>query len=368
MNIVFLLRYIDSGGITRVIYDSSRFLLDKNCSVYIFYGAYLGDNNSFKSLLNSNPNLKFIQIEGLSLQSYSLFKLPFGIIYFLYKLKKYNINIVHLHWLSLSFVCVLSRLILKVPFITTVHLINKDSPSFFRFYSDCNISISTEISDWLINSEGVDRRRIYKIFNSVNPIEFPFISSKDRKKNKEKYGLASKFVLLSLSRFEQVKRLDIIVESLSRLREYDFVLFLCGEGKLFYEIKDMVNNLNLNDKVIFKGHVDPREVLSYADAIILSSDQEGFPMSIVESMISGVIPIRTDAEGAIDQIIDRENGFIFRKSNVDDLVMILEYIFKNLDSLEGFSNNAHEFALTHFNFVKNQNEILNLYKKVISLN
>jgi hypothetical protein len=153
MNIVFLLRYIDSGGITRVIYDSSRFLLDKNCSVYIFYGAYLGDNNSFKSLLNSNPNLKFIQIEGLSLQSYSLFKLPFGIIYFLYKLKKYNINIVHLHWLSLSFVCVLSRLILKVPFITTVHLINKDSPSFFRFYSDCNISISTEISDWLINSE-----------------------------------------------------------------------------------------------------------------------------------------------------------------------------------------------------------------------
>ena len=54
---------------------------------------------------------------------------------------KFRIEIVHLHWMSLSFFCVLSKLILKIPFLTTTHLINKSTPSFTRFYSNYNIII-----------------------------------------------------------------------------------------------------------------------------------------------------------------------------------------------------------------------------------
>jgi len=84
-------------------------------------------------------------------------------------------------------------------------------------------------------------------------------------------------------------------------------------------------------------------------------------MSIIEAMFSGVVPIRTNSEGAYDQIIDKKNGFIIEKSNVNELISVLKYIFKNPLLLEDFSNNAHLFALNNFDFVKNQNKIIELY-------
>jgi len=361
MKVVFLLRYIDSGGITRVVYDSATYLLNNGAKVYIFYGKFLGEDNSFKILLESNPNLKLFQFKGFSLEISSLLHVPCSIVKFLYKLYKFRIEIVHLHWMSLSFICIISKSILKIPYITTTHLINKKKSSFFRFYSDINISISSEISNWLIVNEKVNHKFIYKIFNSVSYLDFPFIPFSVRQENKINMGFSEKTILLSLSRFENIKRHDILIDALHKIKNYDFILYLAGEGKLLSEIKQKVIDYELSDKVIFVGHIDPRFLLTYSDAIILTSDQEGFPMSIIEAMFSGVVPIRTNSEGAYDQIIDKKNGFIIEKSNVNELISVLKYIFKNPLLLEDFSNNAHLFALNNFDFVKNQNKIIELY-------
>jgi glycosyltransferase involved in cell wall biosynthesis len=366
MNIVFLLRYIDSGGITRVVYDSSCYLSNEGHNVLIFYGKFLGKDNSFKELLESNPKIRLIQLRGFSLELSSLVFLPFSFISYIYNLLIYRIEIIHLHWMSLSFFCVLSKLILKIPFLTTTHLINKSTPSFTRFYSNYNISISSDISDWLYNFEKVNFNHIYKIFNSVSEKDFPFFSPEQRRFNKNKFGLSNKVVLLCLARFESVKRHDVLINALNELREFDFVLFLAGEGNLFNEIKNLVENKFLSEKVKFVGHVDPRELLSFSDVIILTSDQEGFPMSIIEGMFSGVVPIRTNAEGAHDQIINGHNGFVIGKSNVEELVYVISKIFKKEVQIEAFSNNAYEYALNNFDFVNNQNKIINIYKLINS--
>jgi glycosyltransferase involved in cell wall biosynthesis len=333
MNIVFLLRKIDSGGISRVVYDSSCFLLSKGYQVSIFYGKFLGDENSFKELLESNPKIKLIQLKGFSLEPSTLIFFPFSFIKYLFLLVRCKIDIVHLHWMSLSFVCILSKLILKIPYITTTHLINKSAPSFSRFYSNHNISISSEISTWLNHEEKVTIQHIDKIFNSVSEKDFPYFTYKQRQLYKEKLGYANTVVLLCLARFVPIKRHDVIINALRELKNYDFVLYFAGEGELITEIKNLVENSSLGNKVKFVGHVDPREFLSFSDVLLLTSDQEGFPMSIIEAMLSGVVPIRTNAEGVYDQIIDRENGFIVEKSNSDQLASVLRNIFEDSNQL-----------------------------------
>lgn len=364
MNIVFLLRYIDSGGITRVVYDSSNYLDNKGHKVFIFYGKFLGSDNSFKLLLETNPGIRLIKVKGFSLELLSIVFLPFSILYYLYKLIVYKIDIVHVHWMSLSFVCVLSKFFLKIPFVTTTHLINKSTSSLTRFYSDGNISISSEITEWLNTTERVKLDKIHKVFNSVSERDFPFIRPKQRQINKIKFGLSNNFVLLCLARFEAVKRHDVIINALDKLRDYNFILFLAGEGKLFGEIRNLVEAKGLNDKVRFVGHVDPRELLSISDVVILTSDQEGFPMSIIEAMFSGVVPIRTSSEGALDQIINHQNGFIIEKSNVEELTSILMKIFKKEIDLDLVSTKSYEYASANFDFVRNQDKIIGIYELI----
>jgi glycosyltransferase involved in cell wall biosynthesis len=364
MNIVFLLRYIDSGGITRVVYDSSSYLTDKGYKVFIFYGKFLGKDNSFKRMLESNPNIRLIKLRGFSLELSSVVFFPFSFFFYLYNLLVYKIDIIHLHWMSLSFVCVLSKLFLNIPFLTTTHLINKSTSSFTRFYSLYNISISSEISTWLNTFEKVKGDYIYKIFNSVSERDFPFISPEQRKLNKSKLGFSNKIILLSLARFETVKRHDIIIDALYKLKDFNFMLFLAGEGKLISDVRNLVENRKLSEKVKFVGHVDPRELLSFSDVIILTSDQEGFPMSIIEAMFSGVVPIRTNAEGANDQIINRQNGFIIDKSNVEELTCVLNEIFNKNIELDLFSKKSYEYAIQNFDFINNQNKIIEIYKLI----
>ena len=361
MNVLFLLRYIDSGGITRVVNDSSIFLIDKGHKVYIIYGKYLGEENSFKQLLESNPNINLIKIKGLSLEfSYFIF-LPLSILKYLYFIYIKKIDIVHLHWLSLSFLCLISRLIFKTPYITTTHLINKSNRILPRFYSNYNISISREISNWLKDSEGVNPQNIHQVYNSVNEYEFPYFSYHQRQLNKEKLGFKNKIVLLCLARFENVKRHDIIINSLSKLKNENFILFLAGEGTLINEVKGLVIKNKLINKVKFIGHIDPRELLSFSDIMLLTSDQEGFPMSIIEAMFSGVVPIRTNSEGAYDQIIDGYNGFLIEKGSSEQLTVVLNKVVEDISQLEKLSKNSYDYAFENFNFNNNQNKIIDLY-------
>jgi glycosyltransferase involved in cell wall biosynthesis len=362
MNILFLLRYIDSGGITRVVIDSSNFLINRGHKVFIIYGKFLEGENSFKTLLESNPNIKLIELKGLSLEFSSFLILPISIFKYLYNIYINKINIVHLHWLSLSFLCFFSKKIFNTPFVTTTHLINKSRKVFPRFYSNCNISISSEISIWLRDVEGVSSKKIYQVYNSVNEAEFPYFPYHQRQLNKEKFGFKNTLILLCLARFENIKRHDIIINALSNLKNVDFILFLAGEGVLFEKVKNMVINRNLTDKVKFVGHVDPREILSFSDIILLTSDQEGFPMSIIEAMSSGVVPIRTNSEGAYDQIIDGFNGFLINKGSSEQLTIVLKKIVEDISQLQILSKNANHYALENFNHINNQNKILEFYE------
>lgn len=84
------------------------------------------------------------------------------------------------------------------------------------------------------------------------------------------------------------------------------------------------------------------------DIFVLPSWLEGFPLVVIEAMLSGSVCISTDSEGASDQIRHGETGFIFPKGDSCGLSAILEEVIENDGLRKRVSNQGRDYALTHF--------------------
>ena len=84
----------------------------------------------------------------------------------------------------------------------------------------------------------------------------------------------------------------------------------------------MTRDLALTDAVQFLGYADPHDALAAADVFVLPSWQESFGLAPVEAMMMARAPIRTDSQGAHDQIISGESGLIIPCGDVPAIVKV----------------------------------------------
>ena len=149
----------------------------------------------------------------------------------------------------------------------------------------------------------------------------------------------NEFLFLNVSRHdEEQKKLSRIIEAANKLKDEKFkfkVLFI-GEGKDTKKYKDMVNNLGLNDKIIFLGRMDnPYPYFRIADCVLLSSDYEGYPVVFIESFILNT-PIITTNFTDCDDVRDGK-GIVVNK-NVNEIFKAMK---KMLD--EGYTNKKFDY-------------------------
>lgn len=75
-------------------------------------------------------------------------------------------------------------------------------------------------------------------------------------------------------------------------------LFIIGSGEedfaYYLECRQLVELLNLSDKIRFTGQVDIKEHLDYMDVLVLTSISEGQPLVMLEGMASGIPFVATD--------------------------------------------------------------------------
>lgn len=122
---------------------------------------------------------------------------------------------------------------------------------------------------------------------------------------------------------EQQKNLTLMLESfsISRIYEKDFYLILIGEGESKALLQKKIEDLKLTKYILIKSFSE--NVLSYvkkARASVISSNYEGFPMSIIESLSIGIPVISVDCPtGPKEIIIDNKNGLLVEMNNKDAL-------------------------------------------------
>ena len=157
--------------------------------------------------------------------------------------------------------------------------------------------------------------------------------------------------LLFVGNFLPVKGLPLLIEAVASLhrRGRQVHLVLIGSGPLETELKTHIAGSGLGaGKVTFAGRKGPAEVAHYmraADAVCLTSHNEGVPNVLLEAFASGRPLVSTDV-GGISEIAQPSpgGGFLLRGRDAEPYADLLSQALNHLPDPETLSQYAKKFA------------------------
>lgn len=122
-------------------------------------------------------------------------------------------------------------------------------------------------------------------------------------------------LLLTVSRLSPRKNLQAMLEAAALLRRQTqaFRLVIVGDGEERQALERYIQELDLGDLVHLTGFLDDdtvRCLYASADVYLSTSTYEGFGLSILEAMASGLPIVAYNAKGTDDYLVDGEMGFV----------------------------------------------------------
>lgn len=156
----------------------------------------------------------------------------------------------------------------------------------------------------------------------------------------------SKFNIVSVGRVSHEKGMDIAVRVCAKLvgDGFDNVRWwIVGEGPAMQEVRDVIEELNMDDYVITVGmQRNPYSYMRQADLYVQPSRFEGYPMAILEALVLGQPVISTDNNGAKEILKDEVNGLL-RPADIGVIAEGIEMLLRNAEFAQGLKKNVREF-------------------------
>jgi glycosyltransferase involved in cell wall biosynthesis len=170
--------------------------------------------------------------------------------------------------------------------------------------SDHVVAVSETLESRLV-AAGLRRPRLQTIANAVSPPVLP-----SRHHARQALGLTnSEGVVVCIARLAPQKRHDVLLRAWGRVPG-DTTLLLAGDGPLRKHLQAMTIELDIAHRVRFLGVRDdvPR-LLAAADVSTLSSDWEGLPLAVLESMAAGLPVVATSVDG-LRETVHADEGIL----------------------------------------------------------
>jgi len=164
---------------------------------------------------------------------------------------------------------------------------------------------------------------------------------------------------------KNIKGIIDVIADLSKERT-DFNLEIIGDGKDYIEVYEYALQTGLvGSRIFFTGLLTGKELsthLADSDALVMFSNYENFPCTIVESMACGV-PVISTAVGGITEHLQKEFGILIQAKNE---TMLKDAIISILDQPQQFNKEAmRKYAVTHFSMENSAQIFDTIYRKAI---
>ena len=130
-------------------------------------------------------------------------------------------------------------------------------------------------------------------------------------------------------------------------------------------INSQISEYHLKSQVTRISHTDPLNIYRCLDIFCLPSVWEGFPLVAIEAMLAGNCVIRSDVQGAAEQIKEGITGFTFESENVEALKVKLSELIKNPEIIHKIGKQGQKFALQNFTLNTMAENTANVYRKII---
>ena len=218
------------------------------------------------------------------------------------------------------------------------------------------VVVSKHSMDSFIEKYGIDKSRVEVVYNLIDE---EGIIKKANKFSVEK----NKFTFVNVAKMRPQKRHDRLLEAVSKLKEegFDFEVLLIGNGPLESEIKEQISKLEIEDYVKLLGlQTNPFPYIKNSDYFVMSSDHEGYPLTLLESLILKTPVVTTDVSGAFEILNGDKYGFICDVS-LEALTAEMRKVLINKDKhIKVVQNNLKEYKGANAGIVEQLKELFDI--------
>lgn len=146
------------------------------------------------------------------------------------------------------------------------------------------------------------------------------ISKEEKEQLLKKYNLDGKELLIYVGRIGEEKNIDEVVRffKIASGKNSNLKLMIVGGGPYLSKLMELVDKLEINDKVTFTGMVPPNEVYKYyqlGKIFVTSSKSETQGLTYIEALASGVPVICRKDPCVKGLIIEGQNGYTYQNEN-----------------------------------------------------
>lgn len=179
--------------------------------------------------------------------------------------------------------------------------------------SDALVAVSPQVRDDLVRI-GIAPSSRFTVVRLGIDLQPRVRNGRPREETLRELGISpGAFVVAWFGRMTAVKRTDDLVDVLRRLYELglDAVLLLVGDGADRERLEQRAHDLGVARRCFFLGYQDDVALwYAAADAVILTSANEGTPVTIIEALAAGRPVVATDVGGVQDVVRDGVDGFL----------------------------------------------------------
>ncbi len=296
-------------------------------------------------------------------------------------LKRLKPDIVHTHRNKENILgSIAAKIAGNIPSLRTVHGAPEHRPSIkkphqyllylldwltARYLQSKIIAVSEDLKTQLTKSYPENKIEVIE-----NGVDIEALACHIKKQAPNSLSNKKSYKIGLVGRLVPVKRVDIFIATAKYMRdhysEFNIQYHIFGDGPLRAELEQLSISLNINDIIKFEGHrTDIHSQTPTLDALIITSDHEGLPITLLEAMTLGV-PVIAHSVGGIT--IACKNGalcWLVTKNSAEEISQNLARCLSNPKESQALAIRASQHALHHYSADENAKSYKGYYKKLL---
>ncbi len=371
------------------------YYLKDDFNVLVLYGEKEPDEEEALFLLKQYPNLAIKKIPGFR-RSVNPFIDVVAFIKIFREIKHFNCSLIHTHGSKSGLLGRLAAKLAGVPSI--VHTFH--GHLFHSYYGNFISKLLVKIEKWLgcITTKIVavsewqkyELTEIYKVVSEdkvtvihlgVDAAVFNPSPVCERERFRKKFQLNTQTVALGIiGRMVAIKNYELFVRIIIKLNletKKELRFFIIGDGNVKNDVQQTLTKANIKwctscsfdpfALVVFTSWIaNISEAINGLDIVVLTSSNEGTPLSLIEAQICGKPVVAANVGGVRNTFKNNETGFLIDGNDEKNYTEKLQVLIDDKEKRISMGREAAVFATQKFSKQQEITAFKKLYKNCLS--
>ncbi len=237
--------------------------------------------------------------------------------------------------------------------------------------SDVLVAVSADVRDDLVRLRIAGSERFVIIPLGFDLSDFLDESSRAERRAavRAEMGIApDEQVVTLIARLVPIKRVDRFLAVARRLAGQPRIRFVVvGDGEQRERLIGSPDAQELGDRLIWAGfRRDVADVCFASDVVVLTSDNEGTPVSLIEAQAAAVPVVSTDVGGVRSAVRNGQTGLLAARDDIQGLASAVSSILDDATRAAELGAAGREHAKTAFGIARLLEDHDRLYRELLN--